>query len=134
MTQIEALYDWIMISVAALGVSFYDETQFPNPSQFDPDRFSPDKIKHRPSTAFSPFGFASRRCPGYKFSRCEAVATLSVIVRKFLLKPAFEDDFFIEPSFGLVTTPDTEIWLKVEPRVWRIFTYDFRIVLYTIEL
>ena len=106
-----------MISVAALGVSFFDETQFPNPSQFDPDRFSPENVKQRPSTAFSPFGLANRRCPGYKFSRCEAIATLSVIVRKFQLKPAFEDDFFIEPSFGFVTAPDTEIWLKAELRV-----------------
>ena len=106
-----------MISVAALGVSFFDETQFPNPSQFDPDRFSPENVKQRPSSAFSPFGLANRRCPGYKFSRCEAIATLSVIVRKFQLKPAFEDDFFIEPSFGFVTAPDTEIWLKAELRV-----------------
>ena len=103
-----------MFSVAALGVSFFDETQFPNPSQFDEESFNFENVKQR---QFSLFGLASWRCPGYKFSRCEAIATLSVIVRKFQLKPAFEDDFFIEPSFGFVTAPDTEIWLKAESRV-----------------
>ena len=95
----------------------HDDKEWLEPFKFDPDRFSSENVKQRPSTAFSPFGLANRRCPGYKFSRCEAIATLSVIVRKFQLKPAFEDDFFIEPSFGFVTAPDTEVWLKAEPRV-----------------
>jgi len=73
--------------------------------------------KKRPSLAYMPFGLGSRRCPGYRFSRFEAFATLSVLVRQFRIRPAFEDDFFIQPSFGFVTKPDTEIWIKVESRL-----------------
>ena len=53
----------------------------------------------------------------YRFSRFEAFATLSVLVRQFRIRPAFEDDYFIQPSFGFVTKPDTEIWIKVESRL-----------------
>ncbi len=39
--------------------------------RFDPDRFSPDKVRSRPPVAFSPFGLGPRKCPGYKFSYFE---------------------------------------------------------------
>ena len=103
--------------IASLGVSLHNEKYFPNPQDFDPERFSVENIKKRPSLAYMPFGLGSRRCPGYRFSRFEAFATLSVLVRQFRIRPAFEDDFFIQPSFGFVTKPDTEIWIKVESRL-----------------
>ena len=102
--------------IVSLGVSLHDEKYFYNSKDFDPERFSLENRKKRPNSTFSPFGLGARRCPGYKFSQFEAFATLSVLVRNFYIKSAFEEDFFIEPSFGFVTKPDTEIWIKVEPR------------------
>lgn len=50
--------------------------------RFDPDRFSPENSKSRPSYAFQPFGFAGKMiCPGYKFAYIEAIIGLVTILR-----------------------------------------------------
>jgi cytochrome P450 len=102
--------------VKAIGVSLRDEKYFPDPDNFDPDRFLPENTKKRPNLAFVPFGVGQRRCPGYKFAKFEAIAVASVILRTFELIPAFENDIFIQPVFAFVTKPETEIWLKLKRR------------------
>ena len=99
--------------VTALGVSLFDEKYFPNPGEFKPSRFSKKKVSN---LAFVPFGIGQRTCPAARFARCEVFAVLSVILTRFRFKPAFEDDVFIEPSFGFVTKPETEVWLTIQPR------------------
>ena len=99
--------------INALGVSFFNESLFPNPGDFDPDRFAKDK--KRSNVDFVPFGVGQRRCPGYLFSRMEATAIISVLVKNLIMTPAFDNDVFIQPSYGFVTKPETEIWLKVRP-------------------
>ena len=99
--------------INALGVASLSEDLFPNAGDFDPDRFSKDK--KRSNLDFVPFGLGQRRCPGYLFSKMEATAVISVLVKNLVLTPAFENDVFIQPSYGFVTKPETEIWLKVKP-------------------
>eukprot|EP00094_Tigriopus_californicus_P006858 TCALIF_06607-PA protein Name:"Similar to RIOK2 Serine/threonine-protein kinase RIO2 (Homo sapiens)" AED:0.17 eAED:0.17 QI:0/0.66/0.7/0.9/1/1/10/104/975 len=84
--------------------------------KFDPDRFSPEATKKRNGLAFSPFGVGTRKCPGHKFAFSETFVVVSHLIRKFKLTPAFETDYFVEPKYGLVTKPETEIWLKISPR------------------
>ena len=103
----------IMLS---LGASLRDTDHYPNPEVFDPENFAPEKTKHRPSLAFSPFGFGIRRCPGYKFSYYEAYAAIAAIVPKFVLKPAVENDFKTACHYGFVSKPEKEIWIKISPR------------------
>nr|AKH03540.1 cytochrome P450 20A1 [Paracyclopina nana] len=98
--------------ITALGVSLRDKKYFPDPEEFDPNRFG----KKVPSLAFAPFGIGKRHCPASKFARMEIFAVLSVILAQFRVKPAFDNDVFIEPSFGFVTKPETEVWLTLERR------------------
>jgi cytochrome P450 family 20 subfamily A len=84
-------------------------------SRFDPDRFSEDNVKSRPSLAFSPFGFAGKRkCPGYRFAYAESVTAIAIVLRRFKIKMV--DDQVVVPVFGLVTHPAEEIWIQVEER------------------
>ncbi|KAG8229876.1 hypothetical protein J437_LFUL008267 [Ladona fulva] len=55
--------------VHALGVVLQGEnTLWPNPERFDPDRFKEESVKSRPPLSFCPFGFAGkRRCPGEEY-------------------------------------------------------------------
>ncbi|XP_078321122.1 cytochrome P450 20A1-like [Crassostrea virginica] len=101
--------------IHALGVSLQNEKYFPNPNKFDPDRFSPENSKSRPSFAFQPFGFAGKRvCPGQKFAYAEAVVALVTILRKFKLKMV--EGQVVTPTFGLVTHPTEEIWITLQKR------------------
>uniref|UniRef100_K1QQY1 Cytochrome P450 20A1 n=1 Tax=Magallana gigas TaxID=29159 RepID=K1QQY1_MAGGI len=82
---------------------------------FDPDRFSPENSKSRPSYAFQPFGFAGKRiCPGYKFAYVEAIIGLVTILRKFNVKMV--EGQTVTQTFGLVTHPTEEIWITLQER------------------
>jgi cytochrome P450 family 20 subfamily A len=84
--------------------------------RFDPDRFNAESTRKRPSLAYVPFGIGQRRCPGYKFSKFEAISIVVSLLQNFSFKPAFDNDYFVEPSFGFVTKPETEIWINIKSR------------------
>ena len=84
-------------------------------SRFDPDRFSPEEIKKRPSLAYQPFGFAGKRkCPGCRMAMAEGLVFLSVLCRKFKFHLVVGQN--VEPVSGLVTSPKKEIWITVKKR------------------
>lgn len=101
--------------IHALGVVLQDETIWPLPNKFDPDRFSKENSKHRHPFAFQPFGFAGKRkCPGYKYAYLEATVLLTSILRRFKVK--MHNEQVVLPVFGLVTHPAEEIWVKIIKR------------------
>ncbi|KAL4222448.1 hypothetical protein ACF0H5_018487 [Mactra antiquata] len=101
--------------IHALGVASKDETVFPSPDSFDPDRFSPENRKGRPHLAFSPFGFAGKRvCPGQHFAYAEGTVALVTLLRKFKVKMV--EGQVIKPVHGLVTHPSDEIWVTISNR------------------
>lgn len=101
--------------IHALGVSLLNPKYWPNPSKFDPDRFSPENVKNRPTLAYQPFGFAGKRiCPGYRFATTEAHVFVVMMLRKFKFRLVENQD--IKQVYGLVTHPSDEIWVKVELR------------------
>ncbi|XP_013091417.2 cytochrome P450 20A1-like [Biomphalaria glabrata] len=101
--------------IQALGVVLQDETLWPLPNKFDPDRFSVEQSKNRSPYAFSPFGFAGKRkCPGYKFAYMESSVLLSTLLRRF--EVSLCDDQVAQPVYGLVTHPLDEVWVKVSKR------------------
>ncbi|XP_053373354.1 cytochrome P450 20A1-like [Mercenaria mercenaria] len=101
--------------IHALGVAAKDETVFPQPDKFDPDRFTHEHARERPHLAFSPFGFAGKRvCPGQRFAYAEATVALVTLLRKFKVKMV--EGQIIEPVHGLVTHPSEEIWITISKR------------------
>uniref|UniRef100_A0A0B6YSD6 Cytochrome P450 n=1 Tax=Arion vulgaris TaxID=1028688 RepID=A0A0B6YSD6_9EUPU len=101
--------------IHAFGVVLQDETLWPLPNKFDPDRFSPENSKDRGTYEFVPFGFAGKRkCPGYKFAYSEAAVLVTDLIRRFEI--SLLDDQVVQPVYGLVTHPLDEIWVKVTKR------------------
>jgi cytochrome P450 len=59
---------------------------WPNPTRFDPERFSPEASKSRPPYSFVPFGGGSRICLGAAFAQVEAKVILARILQQFSLE------------------------------------------------
>ncbi len=101
--------------VQALGVVLQDPNIWPDPTNFDPDRFSGENSKKRSPYAFQPFGFAGKRkCPGHKYSHHSVIVFLSIILRNFKMKLVEGQN--VVPVYGLVTIPKEEVWMYLEKR------------------
>ena len=102
--------------IQALGVVLQDERWWPNPKEFNPDRFEHENKKALPTLTFSPFGFAGKRvCPGYRFAHYETSLFLAGIIRAFkvtLVDPTSP----VVPVHGIVTAPKDEIFVRLELR------------------
>jgi len=89
-----------------LSIILHDEENFPNPEMFDPER------TNRKGSAFGPFGYGVRKCPGYRFSNLEVCVTAVEILSKYRL----EVDRTLERVkvvFGFIAKPDRDIMVTL---------------------
>jgi hypothetical protein len=82
---------WTLPAGQVVLVSIYlihrDETLFPDPLSFDPDRF----VDSKPDTyEWIPFGGGVRRCIGAAFAHMEMNVVLRTLLRDFTLEPTSE--------------------------------------------
>ena len=63
-----------------------DPRFFENPSQFDPDRWTPETTQRLPRFAYFPFGGGPRLCIGASFATMEACLILAAIAQRFQLR------------------------------------------------
>jgi cytochrome P450 len=57
------------------------------PHTFDPERFSPERMKRRHAFAYLPFGAGAHRCIGYRMAMLEGMLALVMIAQRFRLEP-----------------------------------------------
>lgn len=61
----------------------YDPDNFPNPEEFNPERFNEENKKTRDSAAFLPFGLGPRICIGMRFALIEMKLLLATILNEY---------------------------------------------------
>ena len=101
----------IMIGVYALH---HDPALWPDPEQFDPDRFSPERSAERDRWQYLPFGAGHRNCIGSHFAMLQATLGLASIIRRVEITSA-------SPTFPLALpftmTAGAPILAGVRPRI-----------------
>lgn len=90
------------------------ERIWPNPDQFDPDRWSDHAQKGAQTDAYMPFSARPRVCTGAGFAMLEGVLLLAMIVRAFQLTPVA--DRVPTPVTQLTVRSDIGVWLSLKPR------------------
>lgn len=78
---------------------FFDEAVFPDPGQFDEDRFSPEKLKSIPRHQFTPFSVGKRACIGKHLAEVSLKLIWMLFFRKFDVQKAEEGDYSTNYTF-----------------------------------
>jgi cytochrome P450 family 6 len=93
----------------------HDETIYPNPEVYDPERFSPENVKQRHQYAFLPFGEGPRNCIGLRFGMMQARIGLAMLLNNYTFstcsKTVVPLEFKVE---SFVLSPKNGLWLNVE--------------------
>nr|WIT94153.1 cytochrome P450 monooxygenase CYP6WG1 [Euwallacea interjectus] len=61
----------------------WDPELYPNPHQFNPENFSPEKIASRPENAYIPFGDGPRLCLGMRLGVLQTKLALVLLLKDF---------------------------------------------------
>lgn len=90
-------------SQVILGTYFIhrDARWYPNPEQFDPDRFSEENSAGRPKYAYFPFGGGNRLCIGEGFAWMEGVLVLATLGQQWKFRLAENKPVIPDPRLTL---------------------------------
>jgi len=92
-----------------------DPRWFPNPDEFNPERWHPAAAAARPKFSYFPFGGGARVCIGERFSWMEGALMLATIGQRWRLrlKPAHPVEtralITLRPKFGMQMTAEPRI-------------------------
>jgi len=91
-------------------VTHRDARYYPDPSRFDPERWTAPAREARPPFAYYPFSGGTRRCLGEQFARMSGVLLLATLAGQWKLRlvpgARIETDplFTLRPKFGMPMT------------------------------
>jgi len=73
----------------------HDETLWPDPSTFDPMRFTPEKVKARHKYAWVPFGGGAHMCLGLHFAYMQVKILLAQLLQQYSIEvaPGYEPEW-----------------------------------------
>ncbi|NP_001274159.1 cytochrome P450 6A1 [Musca domestica] len=103
-----------LVFIPVLGIH-YDPELYPNPEEFDPERFSPEMVKQRDSVDWLGFGDGPRNCIGMRFGKMQSRLGLALVIRHFRFTVCSRTDIpmQINPE-SLAWTPKNNLYLNVQ--------------------
>jgi cytochrome P450 len=90
------------------------EEYFPDPTRFDPDRFSAENKSRRPKYTYFPFGGGSRQCIGESFAWMEGVFSIATLAQRWRLSYAESSPPEVQEKITL--RPKNPLMMRLEPR------------------
>ncbi|CAD7079500.1 unnamed protein product [Hermetia illucens] len=94
----------------------HDPEIYPNPEKFDPDRFSPEKVKNRHTESFLAFGDGPRHCVGQRFAKMQTRIGLTTLLKNYRFKTCEKTPvpMVFETFRGIISPKGSKLFLKVE--------------------
>lgn len=90
-----------------------DEEYYPEPETFNPDRFTEENRRKRPSLMFIPFGEEPRNCIGQHFAIMQIKAGISLLLNNYKFLPAVGLDYNLKfESKSVTLTTEKTVWLN----------------------
>jgi cytochrome P450 len=78
-----------------------DERYFPEPTRFDPERWTPAAREARPPFAYFPFGGGARRCIGEGFAWMEGILLVATLAQRWRLRHVPGHTVALQPAITL---------------------------------
>ena len=95
-----------------IGLTHQDPSLYPNPKQFDPERFDPARTGETKPLGYAPFGGGVRECLGKEFARLEMKIFAALLVRDYEWNLVTEQNLDLE----MIPSPRPKDGLKVHFR------------------
>ncbi|CAG2104891.1 unnamed protein product, partial [Medioppia subpectinata] len=123
------LYKGQMIEIPIYGIH-HSEEYYPNPFQFNPDRFMPENRHNIIPYTYLPFGAGPRNCIGMRFALLEAKLALVHIIKKFRERSYIELDWIrkygkiygvFEGNTPILSVADPELIRKILVKDFHVF-------------
>ncbi|XP_078620223.1 ultra-long-chain fatty acid omega-hydroxylase-like isoform X1 [Branchiostoma floridae x Branchiostoma japonicum] len=99
---------------AGFELSHRNREIWPNPTVYDPYRFSPENVENRSPYAFLPFSAGPRNCIGQNFAMTEMKVSVALILQRFQLE-LDETKPPAVPCDRITLQAKDGIWVKVHP-------------------
>ena len=87
--------------IVSLATTHRNPAYWPDPDQFDPDRFLPEIANARPRYAYLPFGGGPRLCIGNHFALLEAPLVLASLYQRYHLELDPDHEVIVDPLVTL---------------------------------
>ncbi|KAJ8976568.1 hypothetical protein NQ317_016362, partial [Molorchus minor] len=102
--------------VIAIGLIHRNPKYYPNPDEFDPDNFLPERCQDRPYYAYIPFSAGPRSCVGRKYAMLKLKVLLASVLRRFrTISDKDEKDFKLQAD--IILKREDGFHIRVEERV-----------------
>ncbi|XP_064613115.1 cytochrome P450 3A8-like [Liolophura sinensis] len=114
---INGIYIPANTSVMLMGYALqHDETYWPDPEKFDPERWSPEQKAARHPYVSIPFGAGPRNCVGMRLAQLEAKMSVVAMLQRFRFIRAPDTEVPLKMKKGSFLLPENGIRLRIESR------------------
>jgi len=93
----------------------HDPEYYPNPEEYNPDRFTPQAVQERNPFVFIPFGEGPRNCIGLRFGVMQAKTGLATLLMNFKFKVNKKTKVPVKLKNALLLIAEGGLHLDVEP-------------------